>query len=67
MEGCFVGIIYSLVAIAIFISPLLLQEFVLNDFFYPLELFVLEIVMGVIVLATSIWISGFLLKNKITV
>jgi hypothetical protein len=66
-KGVFVGIIYSLVAIAVFISPLLLQEFVLNDFFYPLELFVLEIVMGVIVLAASIWMSGFLLKNKITV
>lgn len=66
-KGVFVGIMYSLVAIAVFISPLLLQEFVLNDFFYPLELFVLEIIMGVIVLVTSIWMSGFLLKNKITV
>jgi hypothetical protein len=66
-KGIFVGILFSLVAIAVFISPLLLQEFVLNDFFYPLELFVLEIVMGVIVLAASIWMSGFLLKNKITV
>jgi hypothetical protein len=66
-KGMFVGILFSLVAIAVFISPLLLQEFVLNDFFYPLELFVLEIVMGVIVLVASIWMSGFLLKNKITV
>jgi len=66
-KGIFVGILFSLVAVAIFISPLLLQEFVLNDFFYPLELFVLEIVMGLIVLAGSIWMSGFLLKNKITV
>ncbi|WP_075618007.1 hypothetical protein [Paenisporosarcina indica] len=66
-KGIFVGILFSLVAVAVFMSPLLLQEFVLNDFFYPLELFVLEIVMGVIVLAGSIGTSGFLLKNKITV
>ena len=66
-KGIFVGILFSLVAVAVFISPLLLQEFVLNDYFYPLELFVLEIVMGLIVLAGSIWTSGFLLKNKITV
>jgi hypothetical protein len=66
-KGIFVGILFSLVAVAVFISPLLLQEFVLNDYFYPLELFVLEIVMGLIVLAGSIWMSGFLLKNKITV
>lgn len=66
-KGIFVGIIFSFVAVAVFISPLLLQEFVLDYFFYPLELYVLEIVMGVIVLAGSIWMSGFLLKNKITV
>ena len=66
-KGIFAGIIYSLIALAIFISPLLLQEFILNDFFYPMELFLLEIVMGIIVLAVSIWMSGFLLKKKITV
>ncbi|WP_017379438.1 hypothetical protein [Paenisporosarcina sp. TG-14] len=66
-KGIFVGSIYSLVAITVFISPLLLQEFILNGYFYPIELFALEIVMGLIVLAGSIWISGFLLKNKITV
>lgn len=66
-KGVFVGILFSLAAVAVFLSPLLLQEFVLNDFFYPLELFVLEIVMALIVLAGSIWMSGFLLKNKITV
>ncbi|CAM3206422.1 hypothetical protein FITA111629_09870 [Filibacter tadaridae] len=66
-KGIFVGVLYSIVAVAVFISPLLLQEFVLDGFFYPLELFALEIVMGLIVLAGSIWMSGFLLKNKITV
>lgn len=66
-KGVFAGILYSLIAVAVFISPLLLQEFILNDFFYPMELFVLEIVMGIIVLAVSTWMSGFLLKKKITV
>ncbi len=66
-KGIFAGIIYSLIAIAVFISPLFLQEFILNDFFYPMELFLMEIAMGIIVLAVSIWMSGFLLKKKITV
>ena len=66
-KGIFAGIVYSLIAVTLFISPLLMQDFVLNGFFYPIELFALEIVMGVIVLAASIWMSGFLLKNKITV
>ncbi|GGM32925.1 hypothetical protein GCM10011351_18740 [Paraliobacillus quinghaiensis] len=66
-KGIFAGIIYSLVAVAVLISPVLLHEFVLNGFFYPIELFLLEIVMGLIIIAGSIWMSAFLLKKKITV
>jgi hypothetical protein len=66
-KGIFAGLIYSALALVVLISPLLLQEFVLNGFFYPIELLVLEIVMGLIVLAASIWMSGFLLRKKITV
>jgi hypothetical protein len=66
-KGIFAGLIYSGFAVFIIISPLLLQEFVLSGFFYPIELFVLEIVMGLIVLTASIWMSSFLLQKKITV
>jgi hypothetical protein len=66
-KGILAGLIYSALAVVIFISPLLLQEFVLNGYFYPIELLVLEIVMGLIVLTASIWMSGFLLRKKITV
>ncbi len=66
-KGIFAGLIYSALAIIVLISPLLLQEFVLNGFFYPIELLVIEIVMGLIVLTASIWMSGFLLMKKITV
>jgi hypothetical protein len=66
-KGIFAGLIYIAVAVIITISPLLLQEFVLHGFFYPIELFILEIVLGIIVFAASIWTSGFLLTKKITV
>ncbi|WP_174731369.1 hypothetical protein [Mesobacillus harenae] len=66
-KGIFAGLIYSAVAAVVLISPVFLHEFVLNGFFYPIELLILEIVMGLIVLALSVWLSGFLLKNKITV
>ncbi|MBY0149100.1 hypothetical protein [Neobacillus niacini] len=66
-KGIFAGLIYSALAVVILISPLLLQEFVLNGYFYPSELLVLEIVMGLIVLGATIWMSGFLLRKKITV
>jgi cellulose synthase/poly-beta-1,6-N-acetylglucosamine synthase-like glycosyltransferase len=66
-KGIFAGLLYSALAVVVLILPLLLHEFVLNNFFYPIELFVLEIVMGLLVLSASIWVSGFLLKKKVTV
>ncbi|GAE94841.1 hypothetical protein JCM21714_4036 [Gracilibacillus boraciitolerans JCM 21714] len=66
-KGIFAAVAYGAVAVVLFIAPLLLQEFVVDGFFYPIELFVLEIVIGLILLAASIWMSGFLLKKKITV
>jgi hypothetical protein len=66
-KGILTGIAFGAIAVAALLAPILLHEFVLNGFFYPLELLVLEVVMGSIVLGASIWLSGFLLKRKITV
>lgn len=66
-KGILAGIIYSALAIAVLISPVLLHEFVFNGFFYPIELLVIEIVVGLIVLTASVWFSKFLLTKKITV
>jgi len=66
-KGIFAGILYCALAVVVLIAPLLLQEFVLNNYFYPIELFVIEVIMGLIIFAVSIWMSGFLLKKKITV
>lgn len=66
-KGIFAGLIYSAVAVGLTILPILLQEFVLNGFFYPIELFILEIIMALLVLTGSIWTSRYLLMKKITV
>ncbi|WP_117161707.1 hypothetical protein [Paraliobacillus sp. X-1268] len=66
-KGIFAGIVYGALAVGVFISPLLLQDLVLDGFFYPIELFVIEIVLVLIVIIVSVWLSGFLLKKKITV
>lgn len=66
-KGIFAGIIYGAVAVVVFIAPFLLQDLVLDGFFYPIELFVIEIVMALVIIAVSVWLSGFLLKKKITV
>lgn len=66
-KGIAAGVMYSALAIAVIILPLLLHMFVLNDFFYPIELLILEVVTGLIVFAASTGLSGFLLMKKITV
>lgn len=66
-KGIVAGVLYSGAAIVVLILPILLHELVLNGFFYPIELFLLVILMGVIVFGASIWMSGFLLTKKITV
>lgn len=67
LKGIFAALMYIAIAVILTISPLLLQEFVLDGFFYPIELFILEIITGLLVLAASVWMSRFLLTKKITV
>ncbi|MFD1038228.1 hypothetical protein ACFQ3N_07365 [Virgibacillus byunsanensis] len=67
LKGILLGIAYSAIAVIIIISPLLIQEFLLGGFFYPIELLILEVVMVIIVIAGSIWISNYLLNKKIRV
>lgn len=66
-KGIFAGLLYSVVAVGLTILPLLLNEFILNGFFYSIELFVIEIIMCLLVLSGSIWMCRFLLMKKITV
>jgi hypothetical protein len=66
-KGIALAIIYCLLSAFVFLSPLLVHTFLLVGYFYPIELLVLELITGLIVSAGSIWMSHYLLKNKITV
>ena len=65
-KGIVLGICYCLVAVFIFISPVLIHVY-LESYFYPAELIGLEFLAGLVVIAGSIWTSHYLLKNKIRV
>lgn len=67
VKGIFMGIIYSCLAIVVFFLPVFLNESIAFNLLYPLEILFLEIGMGLIVIAGSILVSGFLLKNSVTV
>jgi hypothetical protein len=67
IKGVFYEILYSALCLLIFLAPLLVNEFILNNYFYPLELFFMEVGTVIIILAGAIWTGNFLIKNKVRV
>lgn len=67
IKGIIYGVLYCVVSQFIFFAPLLMNELILDHYFYPMELFFIELVAGIVVLACAIWIGNFLIKNKIRV
>ena len=65
IKGIIFGIIYVFLSIVIFFVPILLQVFIFKNYFYPVELFFMEVVTGLIVLTGAIWIGNYLIKNKV--
>lgn len=66
-KGIFYAIVYCIVSIGVFFAPIIVQAFVLENFFYPIELLWLEIVASMIVLAGAIAIGNILIKKKVRV
>ncbi|MEH6954216.1 hypothetical protein [Neobacillus drentensis] len=67
IKGVFCGILYIGASILIFLAPILVNEFILGNYFYPLELFFMELATGLIVLMGAIWIGNFLITKKVRV
>lgn len=66
-KGIILGILYAGLSLVIFFSPVLLEGIFLPEFFYPIEIFVLLVITGLLVTAGSIWMSHYLLNKKIRV
>jgi hypothetical protein len=62
IRGILMGIVYHVVAWAVFLAPLFM-----TGFLYPKELLGVEIVIGLLVSGVSIWIGNLLLNKKVTV
>ncbi|WP_042142275.1 hypothetical protein [Paucisalibacillus sp. EB02] len=67
LKGILFGILFAGVALFVFISPVLLQVTILEEFFYPNEIFILMVITGLMVTTGSIWMSHYLLNKKIRV
>lgn len=67
IKGIILGVIYCVLALLLLISPGIFTMIYEKPFLYPIEYFVLEVVLCSIVVTASIIISRFLLNNRITV
>jgi hypothetical protein len=67
-KGIVLGIVYCLFAVALFFAPIYINESIDSyGYFYPSELLIIEIMVGILIGALSIWISQWLLNNKVGV
>ncbi|WP_010677140.1 hypothetical protein [Bacillus timonensis] len=67
LKGIFYGIVYVALSVLVFIAPLLINEFLIGNYFYPNELFYMEVVTSLLTWAGAIWIGNHLINKKIRV
>ncbi|MFD2630501.1 hypothetical protein [Oceanobacillus kapialis] len=67
IKGILFGGGYIVLAVGIFLSPIIVQEILETNYLYPLEILIVEIILGLIVTAASIWVANYLLTKRITV
>ncbi|QQZ11217.1 hypothetical protein [Heyndrickxia vini] len=67
IKGIIFGVLYLLAAFIVFFSPFLVEIILQKDYLYGIEKLLLVIVMGIIVLIGSLFVSNFLLKKKVSV
>lgn len=67
LKGIAIGCMYSVTAILMFLSPVLLLDILQIEYLYSIEVVGLEVISGAIVFIGSVWTSKLLLNQKITV
>lgn len=66
-KGIFLGGLFGIAAVVVFISPILIESALNYYYLYPIELFILEVILGIVIIGISIWVSNYLLNKKVTV
>ncbi|UJL46860.1 hypothetical protein KFZ58_02600 [Virgibacillus sp. NKC19-16] len=66
-KGILLGVIYGVLAFTVFLLPIILELFFQINYLYPVELLVVETILGIFVIGVTIWMSNYLLNKKVTV
>lgn len=67
VKGIIGGLFYLAGAVVLFLLPIFISEVWFRDYLYPMELFLLELVLCLLIIAVSFTYSSYLLRKKITV
>lgn len=67
LKGIIAGVMYGILVIFFVILPLLLKNHWITSYFYPVELFWMEVGIVILIISGSLWFSSFLLNKKVTV
>lgn len=66
-KGLIMGLIFGGGLFLLFGSPVIAREFFDFDWLYPGESLIIEVVLGILVIAISSWVSHYLLHKRVTV
>lgn len=66
-KGLFAGIVYGSVACVVFLLPLIISEVWFSNYLYPIELVLMESIVGILIICISLWLSFVLLNKKVNV
>lgn len=66
-KGLAIGIGYGVVLFFLFLVPVMARDLFNFNGLYPNEMIILEIILGILVIAISCWTSRYLLNKKVTV
>lgn len=67
LKGVIGGILYFILAVFVFLLPVIISQKYFPNYLYPVELLGIEVVAGLFISCVSLWFSFFLLTKKITV
>lgn len=66
-KGFIFGILYAAAAVTIFLLPEILIISFETNYLYPVELFIVHLILWALITGFTIWISNYLLNKKVTV
>lgn len=66
IKGIIMGILYAAAVTAVFVTPLMAMDFEVI-YLYPGELFGVLLILGILIIGFTLWVSRWLIIKKITV